>query len=89
MRLTTVLCCAIILFWSAYTADGGKILIISPMPSPSHQVLLKCLSKILLKRRHHVTVVSPFAEKPAENLTSLVLENMTEKRDGEFDTNLF
>lgn len=63
-----------------YTAN---ILVVFPIPCPSHHIFTTVLVKALVKKGHHVTMVSPYrmGEK-LQNYKEIVVEGMVEYKEG-------
>ncbi|XP_023012473.2 UDP-glycosyltransferase UGT5 [Leptinotarsa decemlineata] len=69
----------IVLLQAAYLGNSFKILVVFPMPSPSHFILGNSLARGLVEAGHDVTMVSSFEDKnPPRNgkYTSVKLEGM-------------
>lgn len=59
--------------------DAANILMLFPIPSPSHHILGDELAKALVKRGHHITMISPYKTTgKSENYTEIVLEELLE-----------
>ncbi|KAJ8954690.1 hypothetical protein NQ318_011383 [Aromia moschata] len=67
-----------------FAARCSKILVVFPMPAPSHYILGNAYAKTLVEAGHDVTMVSPFEEKnpPKKGKwRDVVLTGFVEKRD--------
>nr|XP_023024207.1 UDP-glucuronosyltransferase 1-8-like [Leptinotarsa decemlineata] len=69
-----------------------KILVVFPVPSPSHFILGSALARGLVNAGHDVTIVSPYKDKkPTENgkYSGIVLEELADIRNTLRKSNLF
>lgn len=63
----------------AFAAKASNVLVVFPVPSRSHQILGDELVKGLLKKGHHVTMISPFGMKEKlDNYTDIAVGELLE-----------
>lgn len=80
MMSKAFLCSCLIV--TIFAANAANILVLFPVPSPSHQILGDELVKALLKKGHHVTMITPYGMKEKfKNYTEVLLEELVEYKE--------
>lgn len=70
-------------FKTIFLAQAGKLLFVVPFPSKSHHILGEELAKALLKRGHHVTMITSFhVNEKLSNYTEILLETASKFKQG-------
>lgn len=65
--------------------DTANILFVFPIPSRSHQIMVKELYKALIARGHHITMISSYPlEEKLENYTDVYIEGMLEYKESTY-----
>lgn len=72
-----------LLFICVSIAQCGNILIVFPFPSVSHHILGEQVARGLLKKGHHVTMITNYRVKDKlENYTEVILNGPTKWKEG-------
>lgn len=67
---------------AALSANAGNILLVFPVPSPSHAIFGNELAKAIVKKGHHVTMITAFPIKEdLQNYTEIVVTELAEFRE--------
>lgn len=75
---------AVCLIFAVSNVIAANILFLFPIPSPSHQVMTKELTKALIAKGHRITMVSPYPlETTTDNYTDVFIDGMFKFREGE------
>lgn len=82
MKLALLLILSFILVSFGYSAN---ILFIFPIPCPSHHIFTSVLVKALIKKGHHITMVSPYRmEEKIQNYTEVIVDGMVEYKESKY-----
>lgn len=81
----SLLICLLFLASGLHLLQAENVLLVFPIPTMSHHIVGEELAKALVKKGHHVTIITPFhAKEKPQNYTEVIIEGIVEWKERKY-----